>query len=602
MSSDAREQVVTVDPSDNVLQALYQRARDHAAAPAFMVRGDAGFKNVSTAEVVTRVRELGAGLIGAGVGVGDRVAIFSHARVEWALIDYAIWQAGAVSVTIYETSSPDQVKYILENSGAMTAIVENDDLMDIVEDARADIPELKNVFSIEDGGFDKLRELGENVDGAELDARAATLRHESPATLVYTSGTTGRPKGCVLTHLNLIWTIRQVAHTEPELLSGDNRTLTFLPLAHILARVVQLAAISTGVPVAFGGGIRTLLPDLKDVKPTWLVVVPRVLEKVYDGAAQKAGSGAKRRIFDEAAEVARKVGAHRIAGTKVPWHLQLSHKLADKAVYGALRKVMGGQLTHVISGGAPLSGDLATFFSGVGIEVIEGYGLTETTGPASVHRAGQSKPGTVGPPLPGVDARISEDGEIQFAGNLVIDGYWENKEATDAAFDGKWFRTGDLGKFDEDGHLVITGRMKDLIVTAGGKNIAPVPLEIAIASHALVSHAVVVGDNRRFVAALVTLDLQSLGLWAVDNERNVSSPGLLVEELAADPELLEELQKAIDRANAKLSRAEGVRAFRVLPSDFTVASGELTPTMKVRRSTVIANYSEVVERIYRKPR
>ena len=602
MSHESTEAVATVDPKDNVLQAFLERASSHGSDTAIMISSENGVDTLSTAEVVGKVRSLAKGLVGAGIGVGDRIAIFGHARVEWALLDYAIWQAGAISVTIYETSAPHQVKFILEDSGATAAIVEDADLLAIVDDARSDLPALGKAFTIDDGGLDALITLGESVEDSVLDERVATIEHSNPATFVYTSGTTGRPKGCVLTHLNLIWTVRQLVQTAPELVGPENRTLTFLPLAHILARVVQLTAFSAGVPVAFGGGISTLLPDLAAVKPTWLTVVPRVLEKVHDGAAQKAGGGVKRQIFDFAEGVAKDVGAHKVAGTTPPIHTRLAHKVCDSLVYSALRDAMGGELTHVISGGAPLRSDLGFFFNGIGVEVLEGYGLTETTGPATVHRVGHSKPGTVGPPLPGVDVRISELGEIQLAGNLVIDGYWQNQDANDDSFEDGWFRSGDLGEIDADGHVVITGRMKDLIVTAGGKNIAPAPLESGVAVHPLVSHAVVVGDDRPFVAALLTLDPEGLAIWAESNNRTAPSGSTLAEELVSDPDLEKELQKAVDSANDGVSRAEGIRAFRVLPDEFTVDSGELTPTMKVRRANVIENRSDVVESIYHKPR
>ena len=596
--SDIVEKEVPVDAGDNVLAALYERANTHGSDPAMLILADGATETLTASDVVVRVRKLAAGLIGAGVGAGDRVAIFSHARFEWALVDYAIWQAGAASVTIYETSALDQVRWILQNSGASVVIVESAELAAIVEQARTDVPGLGQVFTIDSGGLEQLEKLGAGVDDAELDARADTIAHDTTATLVYTSGTTGRPKGCTLTHHNIIWTIRQIMACEPELVGPSNRTLTFLPLAHILARVVQLTAVSAGVPVAFGGGIRTLLSDLESVQPTWLTVVPRVLEKVHDGAAEKAGTGVRRRIFDEAARVARDIGAHRAAGATPPWHLRASYRVADALVYKSIRSAMGGQLEFVISGGAPLHEGLSSFFNGLGVEVLEGYGLTETTGPATVHRVGHSKPGTIGPPLPGVGVRISDIGEIQLSGGAIFRGYWENEEATAEAFDGEWFRTGDIGEIDSDGHLVITGRMKDLIVTAGGKNIAPAPLELAVAAHPLVSHAVVVGDDRKFVSALLTLDLQSLGAWASEHHKQVSSPGHLAIELSDDTDLLAELQEAVAGVNEQVSRAEGIRAFRVLSDDFTVESGELTPTMKVKRSKVIENHADVVESIY----
>jgi len=600
MSKVTNEPIADVDPSDNVLQALHERAATSPNAAALLVLDQGTTSTITASEMLARVRSLAAGLVGAGVEVGDRVAIFSHSSAEWALADYAVWQAGATSVTIYETSSPDQVSWILSDSGAVAAIVENDELAAVVESVRDDAPDLGQVFTIADGGLDELEALGTSVVPTELDERAATIAHDHAATIVYTSGTTGRPKGCVVTHLNLIWTIRQITISAPDLIGPGNRTLTFLPLAHILARVVQLASITAGVPVGFGGGIRTLLDDLADLQPTWLTVVPRVLEKVHDGAAQKAGTGIKRKIFDRAADTARKMGAHVVAGTTPPIHLKVEHAIADRLVYGNIRAAMGGELKWVISGGAPLHSDLALFFSGVGVEVLEGYGLTETTGPATVDRPGHAKPGTVGPPLAGVDVKISDQGEILIKGNVVFQGYWQNEGATDEAFVDGYFRTGDYGKIDADGHVVITGRMKDLIVTAGGKNIAPAPLEAAIAAHPIVSHAVVVGDDRPFIAALLTLDMQALGLWANERGRHVNAPGHLIEELSGDPDLHIELQKAVDAANEGVSRAEGVKVFRVLTTDFTVSSGELTPTMKVRRSIVINNHATIVESIYTK--
>lgn len=591
------EQVVEIAPDDNVLAALYARRSADPSQSALLVCRGSEIIETTVEEMIDRVRAIAAGIVAAGIEPGDRVVVFSHPCVEWALVDYAIWQAGAVGVTVYETSSPDQVAWILQNSGAKLAFVEDGARAAVVEALRADAPSLGAIVEMVDGRLDAFGD-GVEIDDAELDRRAESIGLDQPATIVYTSGTTGRPKGCVVTHLNLIWTIRQVMVSEPELVAPGNCTLTFLPLAHILARVVQLAAITAGVQVAFGGGIRTLLDDLTSVRPTWLTVVPRVLEKVHDGAAQKAGSGIKRTIFDRSDQVARAVGERRMAGQPVSVPLRLAHRAADLAVYRTLRGAMGGRLRWVISGGAPLHPDLARFFSGVGVEVLEGYGLTETTGPATVHRVGGSKPGTVGPPLAGVDVVISDEGEIQLAGNCVFSGYWDNDEETAKAFMDGHFRTGDYGVVDEDGHVVITGRMKDLIVTAGGKNIAPVPLETAIAAHPLISHAVVVGDNRPFVAALLTLDVQALGAWATQHDRQVSSPGRLVDELASDPDLLAELQTAIDSADATVSRAEGVRAFRVLPVDLSVEDGDLTPTMKVRRGNVIAKYDAVVADIY----
>ncbi|MGI9614160.1 MAG: AMP-dependent synthetase/ligase [Acidimicrobiales bacterium] len=594
------ENPVEVKPDDNVLSALRGRLATEPTSVALRYRDGSGFVSMTVEQMMAEVEALGAGLAGAGVDPGDRVVIFSAARLEWALLDYAIWQAGGVTVTIYETSSADQVRWILEDSGASTAIVETAEMRAMVEAARPSLPELGHVFPIDDGDLDELRRHGGDVDDAELARRALAIDQSAPATLVYTSGTTGRPKGCTLTHRNLIWTMRQVAVTTPELTGPGNRTLTFLPLAHILARVVQLTAITGGVPVAFGGGIATLLDDLAEVKPTWLTVVPRVLEKVYEGAAQKAGSGLKRRIFDGAVNTAKDVQTNRVEGRDQPWLLKARYQVADRLVFGAIREAMGGELTHVISGGAPLRRDLCLFFSGMGVEVLEGYGLTESTGPATVHRPGAVKPGTVGPPLPGVDVRIAEGGEIQLAGDLITEGYWHNPEETAKSFDGKWFRTGDIGEIDEDGHVVITGRMKDLIVTAGGKNVSPGPFETALSSNPLIDHAVVIGDEQRFIAALITLDPEGLAVWAEKHERDVSAPDQLVAELASDDAVRSELQAAIDDVNRGVSHAEQIKSFEVLETSFTVESGELTPTMKVKRAAVMKNQTSAISHIYQR--
>lgn len=594
------EAPVPVPGDENVLRALQERQRRHPESEALRFREGDGdrFTIMTVAEMMAEVSALGRGLVGAGVDEGDRVVIFSEARVEWALLDYAIWHAGAVTVTIYETSSIDQVHWILEDSGATSAIVETGALRDMVESARPSLPALGHVFTIDEGGLDDLRSLGDGVADDELDRRAANIDQSAPATLVYTSGTTGRPKGCTITHRNLIWTIRQVETIAPELIGPNNRTLTFLPLAHILARVVQLTAITAGVPVAFGGGIATLLDDLASVKPTWLTVVPRVLEKVYEGAGRKAGTGLKRRIFNEAVRTAKKVESDRIAGRPSSWPLRIRFQLADRLVFTSIRDAMGGELGHVISGGAPLHRELALFFGGIGVEVLEGYGLTETTGPATVDRVGAAKPGTVGPPLPGVEIKISEEGEIQLAGDLLFDGYWRNPEETAVVFDGRWFRTGDIGRLGDDGNLVITGRIKDLIVTAGGKNVSPGPFETTLSNHPLVDHALVVGDEKPFIAALFTLDPDGLAAWAAEHDKAAASSADLVDALAADDAVRDTLQGAVDDVNQGVSNAERIKSFEVLTTSFTVESGELTPTMKVKRAAVMKNQADAIARIY----
>ena len=591
---------VSIAADDNVVTALIDNGRSSPGHAALAVREGDVFVDVTTAEMVRRVRELATGLIGVGVEPGDRVCIFMKSRIEFTLLDYAIWFAGATTVTIYETSSADQVEWIVGNSGAVALFCGNAELKGRYDEVAARLPDCEHVFVADDGGLEAVVAAGADVDEARLDERIAGIRHTDSATLVYTSGTTGRPKGCVLTHGNMIWEVRQVVSKMEHLFTPDGSTLMFLPLAHILARVVQVGCVTRGVKIGYSTGIANLVPELAMLEPSWVFAVPRVFEKVFNTAQSKAGSGVQRKIFDRAVEVAVDYSKQSIAGS-VHWRTKLEHGLFDKLVYGKLKAAFGGDLAFAISGGAPLGERLGHFFNGAGVLVLEGYGLTETSAAATLNTPDGFKIGTVGRPIPGAGVKIAEDGEILLRGGMVFDGYWRNDEATAEVMVGDgWFATGDIGEIDADGYVSITGRKKELIVTAAGKNVAPAVLEDAVRAHPLVSQVMVVGDQQPFIAAVVTLDVEELAKWAENNGAQASAPGELVREMLDDDRetLRSEISTAIEAANAQVSRAESIREFRILSSDFTIESGELTPTLKMKRSVIAENRSAAIASIY----
>jgi long-chain acyl-CoA synthetase len=592
--------LVELTPEDNAVAGLLANARTSPDHVALAHRVDDGFVDVSTADFVATVRELAAGLIGLGVGPGDRVALFMRTRVEFTYLDYAIWAAGATTVTIYETSSSDQVEWIVGDSGAVVLFCGNTELKGRFDEVAGNLPSCKEVFVLDDGGMDHLREAGRSVESSVVDERIAGITHDDVATLVYTSGTTGRPKGCAVTHGNLIAEVRQVVAKMDHLFTPDGSTLMFLPLAHILARVVQVACVTRGVKIGYSTGIAQLVPELGMVKPTWVFAVPRVFEKVFNTAQGKAGQGLQRKIFDRATDVAVAYSRQSIAGS-VTLLTRTEHALYDRLVYSKLRAAFGGKLAFAISGGAPLGERLGHFFHGAGVLVLEGYGLTETTAAATLNTPEEFKIGTVGKPIPGASVKIAEDGEILIKGDMVFRGYWNNDAATSEALIGDgWLASGDIGEIDEEGYVRITGRKKELIVTAAGKNVAPAALEDVVRAHPLVSQALVVGDQQPFIAALVTLDIEELAKWAEANGAQASAPGELARELLEDDRaaLRGEIATAIDNANAKVSRAESIREFRILAADFTIESGELTPTLKMKRNVVKANQADAIAEIY----
>ncbi|WP_431893084.1 AMP-dependent synthetase/ligase [Nonomuraea sp. bgisy101] len=574
--------LVDVQLTANCTDTVFRRGEQEPGAVVMRRKAGESWPAVTAREFRDEVATLAKGLIAAGIEPGDRIALMSRTRYEWTVIDYAIWAAGAVSVPVYETSSTDQVAWILSDSGAKAAFVELDAHEETVKTAR---PELENVWRVE-----QIAELtGPDVTDETLEARRTCRAGGDLATIIYTSGTTGRPKGCRLTHDNLLFTSINVARGPLEQLFDEpgRAALLFLPLAHVFARVIQIVLVETGTVLAHTPNMKNVAPDLAAFRPTFLLGVPRVFEKVYNGAEQKAISGGKGKIFARAADVAIAYSKAEAAGG-APLGLRLRHKLFDKLVYGKLRQATGGRLTAAVSGGGALGERLGHFFTGVGIEVFEGYGLTETTAPISVNMPGANKIGTVGKPIPGASVRIDEDGEILTKGRHVFHGYWNNDEATAAAIDSDgWYHTGDVGELDGDGYVLITGRKKELLVTAAGKNIAPAPLEDAIRAHPLISQAMIVGDGRPFAAALITLDPEAL-----------AQRGLSAKQAKQDTAMLAEVQSAVDAANGSVSKAEQIKKFVILDADLTEESGHLTPTLKVKRNLVMRDFASDIDALY----
>jgi long-chain acyl-CoA synthetase len=589
----------SVGDHDNIAAAVFEHERDDPDFVIYQRQIDGAWTDVTCAEAADQIRSAALGLISLGVQAGDRVSIFSATRYEWAILDLAILSVGAVTVPIYETSSAEQVRWVLQNSEAVLAFAETDAHAAMVSELTGELPALRRVLHIDGSGpkaLDQLVEAGGSVDPAELTARLAALRAQDPATLIYTSGTTGRPKGCQLTHANLLNEIRGTQECLPTLLRPGQRLLVFLPLAHVLARALTLSAFSNKVTVGFTSDIKNLVPMLAVFKPTVVVSVPRVFEKVYNTAAQNASNDGKGPIFAMAAQTA--VDWSRAQDTGGPGLvLRAKHALFDRLVYHKLRAALGGNCHASVSGGAPLGARLGHFYRGVGLTIYEGYGLTETSAAITVNQIDGLKIGTVGKLVPGNSMRIADDGELLVRGGVVFSGYWRNEQATDEAFTDGWFRTGDLGAVDEEGFLTITGRKKELIVTAGGKNVAPAVLEDQLRAHPLISQAMVVGDAKPFIGALITIDPEAFEGW---KQRNSKATTASLADLATDPDLVAEVDAAVKQANQSVSHAESIRKFRILPVDFTEDTGELTPTMKVKRNVVAEKFASDIDAIYSK--
>lgn len=585
----------TIGEYDNVVAPVYSLERDDPKHVAIQRLVGDTWTDVTSADVAAQVRATALGLIAKGVKPGDRVVLLSATRYEWPIIDFAILSIGAVTVPIYETSAADQIRHVLADSGAVLAFAEADAHAAKIESIRSEVPALGEVLVIDGGALDQLATAGAGVDRAELDARLAGIKSSDPATLIYTSGTTGRPKGCQLTHANLLSELRGVKACFPDLLAKGQKLLVFLPLAHVLARAVAVAGFSNQVTLGFTSDIKNLVPILGVFKPTLVVSVPRVFEKVYNTAEQNARNDGKGKIFQIAADTAIEWSKAQDTPGGPGLLLNLKHTVFDKLVYGKLKAALGGNCVGAISGGAPLGARLGHFYRGVGVTIYEGYGLTESSAAITVNRVGELKVGTVGKLVPGNSMRIAEDGELLLSGGVVFSGYWNNPTATDEAFTDEWFHTGDLGAIDDDGYLSIVGRKKEIIVTAGGKNVAPAPLEDVMRAHPLISQAMCVGDQEPFIAALITIDPEAFEGW---KQRNNKDAGASVGDLAEDAALVAEIQKAVDDANQTVSKAEAIRKFRILPVDFTEDTGELTPTLKVKRKVVAEKFAAEIAALY----
>lgn len=589
--------IIPANPADNVTDLLEQRVAATPNKVIFATPNGENWNDVTATDFRARVVAIAKGLAAAGVQPGDRIGFMCQTSYEWTLVDFALFYTGAVMVPIYETSSALQIQWILEDSGARGIITESAEHASRLAEIRDEAPGVEFEWRLDEGALDKLAASGADVSDDEIERRRNIANGDDIATLIYTSGSTGRPKGCVLTHSNFVDLSRNSAAALGEVVNEENAsTLLFVTLAHVFARFISILSVHSGVKVGHQPDTSKLLVSLGSFHPSFLLAVPRVFEKVYNSAEQTAEAGGKGKIFRAAALVAVKHSEAVMAGEKPSLGLRIKFKVFDKLVYSTLREKMGGRVKFAVSGSAPLSHYLGHFYQSLGIKILEGYGLTETTAPVTVNLPDKFKIGTVGPALPGHTVRIAEDGEIEVKGVDVFKEYWNNPEATKAVFteDG-FFKTGDLGSLDSDGYLTITGRKKEIIVTAGGKNVAPAGLEDPIRSFTVIGQIVAVGDQKPFISALVTLDPEMLPTWLKNNGLN---PEMSMEEAAANPVVRAEVQRAIDHGNKYVSRAESIRKWVILPTEFTEASGHLTPKMSIKRDNILRDFAGEIAAMY----
>ncbi|WP_406232738.1 AMP-dependent synthetase/ligase [Nocardia sp. NBC_01009] len=578
--------------SDNV----FRHAEQSPGAVLFNIpNGNGGFADVTAAEFAKTVTSVAKGFIASGIELGDRVAIMAPTRYEWAVLDFAIWAAGGCTVAIYDSSAPEQAKWILQDSATKLLVVDSDKHRAVIDEIDAGaLTDLKETLQIDKGGIEELTTRGADLDDEAVHARRAQVNAASPATLIYTSGTTGRPKGVMLSHSNLYAESKSDRIALSKYVTAGKKTLMFLPLAHVFARGVTLAAFDAKVIVAFTSDWSTLVDQFGSYRPHFILAVPRVFEKVFNSAKQKAHDGGKGKIFDAAAETAI-AWSESLDNGGPGLVLKLKHTLFDKLVYSKLRVALGGQCEAAVSGGGPLGARLGHFFRGVGVTIYEGYGLTETTAAVTVNTPENIRVGTVGKPTEGHAVKIAEDGELLLRGSVVFNGYWGNATATEEAFADGWFKTGDLGAIDADGYVTITGRKKEIIVTAGGKNVSPGLMEDSLRAHPLISQVMVVGDGQPFIGALITLDPEALPGWKERHNLPADTP---IEKLIENAELVAEVDAAIADTNKKVSHAEAIKKIRILPVDWTQETGELTPKMSLKRAVVMKQYASEVEKIY----
>ncbi|MGK8522347.1 AMP-dependent synthetase/ligase [Nocardia asteroides] len=578
--------------SDNV----FRHAEQSPNTVLFNVpNGSGGWRDVTAAEFATTVTGVAKGLIASGLELGDRVAIMAPTRYEWAVLDFAIWAAGGCTVAIYDSSAAEQAKWILQDSATKLLIVDSDKHRKVIDEIESgSLPDLRQILQIDKGALEELTGRGADLDDQVVHDRRAQVGAQSPATLIYTSGTTGRPKGVMLTHANLYAESKSDRIALNKYVTEGKKTLMFLPLAHVFARAVALAAFDAKVIVAHTADWSTLVEQFGSYRPHFILSVPRVFEKVFNSAKQKAHDGGKGKIFDAAADTAI-AWSEALDNGGPGVVLKLKHALFNKLVYAKLRAALGGRCEAAVSGGGPLGARLGHFFRGVGVTIYEGYGLTETTAAIAVNTPEHIRVGSVGRPIEGHAAKIAEDGELLLRGSVVFSGYWGNAEATEDAFQDGWFKTGDLGAIDGDGFITITGRKKEIIVTAGGKNVSPALLEDSLRAHPLISQVMVVGDGQPFIGALITLDPESLPGWKERNNLPADTP---IEKLIEHPDLIAEVDAAVAETNKKVSHAEQIKKVRLLTIDWTQETGELTPKMSLKRAVVMKQHAGDVASIY----
>lgn len=586
--------VVSPD-TDNITDLLIDRVAKTPNLPLYALVNQSGFQNLSAKDFLLEVTLIAKGLIASGIQPSQAVAIMSHTRYEWTLIDFAIWFAGGVVVPIYETSSASQMEWILSDSDSVSLFVENDEHLKRFEQIKASVPLVRSVFKIESGDLAELKKRGKEISDDVVTQRRRISKLHELATIIYTSGTTGKPKGCELSHRGFVELSRNAVIELSDVVVEGRSTVMFLPLAHVFARFVEVLCVHGGIRVTFQPDTSKVGATFEAFKPEFILAVPRVFEKVYNAAEQKAEAGGKGDIFRKAADVAI-AWSEALDTKKGPSvSLALKHFVFDKLIYKKLRAAMGGKLQYVISGGAPLGTRLGHFFRAIGVIVLEGYGLTETTAPATISRPATLKIGKVGQPLPGTGVKIAPDGEIWTKGNNIMLGYWRNEKATAEVMSEDWFATGDIGTLDEDGYLAITGRKKELIVTAGGKNVAPTILEDPLRAHPIIGQAVVIGDNLPFVSALISLDSEMLPVWLKNHGGDNT---MSVRDAAKSPLVIAAIQAAVDQVNAQVSKAESIRKFVVIDSELSEASGHLTPSLKIKRNVVALDFASSIDEIY----
>ena len=587
--------VVKASPDANITDILIDRVKLSPDQPLFATPApDGTWKDVTSSEFLDQVRALAKGFVAAGIQPGDKIGLICRTRYEWTLIDFAVWFAGAILVPIYDTSSPHQIQWDMEDSGAIAIITETAEHFARFDEVHPDLPLITTSWKLDLGDLDKLAASGGKITDEEIERRRNLAKGSDIATLIYTAGTTGKPKGCILTHANFFELSRNAKAALPDVVNPGTCTVLFITLAHVFARFISVMCVDAGVKVGHQPDTSKLVPAMESFRPTFLLAVPRVFEKVYNSSEQKAEAAGRGKIFRRAADVAIAHSKALDAG-KVPLGLALQFALFDRLVLSKIRAALGGRVEYAVSGSAPLGLRLGHFYRSLGVSILEGYGLTETTAPLTVNLPSNFKIGTVGPPLPGVSIRIADDGEIEGKGIDIFDGYWKNPTATKDTFDDGWFKTGDLGSLDDEGYLTITGRKKEIIVTAGGKNVSPAVLEDPIRADPIIDQVIVVGEQKPFIAALVSLDREMLPAWL----KSQGEPeNLSLKDACTNPKVIAEIQRAVDKANEHVSRAESIRKFHILDSDLTEASGHLTPKLSIKRHVILKDFAGVIDEMY----